>query len=143
MSSIELRRQWDDFMKQGRLEDALQTAIDIIGAEAGSDNTAQLLAYRPLVMTLEKVARLHPDFSHETLGFAEHRCKQMLELVPDDQWTLNHLREIRRKLRKGKLYEDRCWKCHAGISSLLCPQCERCKYYKCRNCGACFCGFSS
>lgn len=129
-------------MTRGRLAGALQTAIDITNATADSDETGVLHSIRPLVMTLEKVASSHPDFSHEALGFAEDCCTHMLELVPDDEWTLNHLRKIRRKLRPGKPYDNRCWKCHAGITSLLCARCERCHYYRCRSCGACFCGFT-
>lgn len=141
MNSIELRRQWNDLTRLGKFKDAIQTAIEIIRAEAGLDKITVLRSHRPLVMTLKDVAEFYPHLSEETLGLAEHYCKQMLELVPDDRWTWDHLREIRRKLHKGKVYENRCWKCKGGIDSLLCARCERCRYYQCLNCAACLCGF--
>ena len=142
VSSNEVRTRWDDLLRQGNYEAAVEAAIEIIDGANEADGVEVAKAYRPLVMTLELMAEVFPQQSDGFWAKAEKYCSQMLTSVPGDAWALKHLRNIRKQTHEGRVYENRCWKCHEGITSLLSPKCKRCQFYQCRNCAACLCGYT-
>jgi hypothetical protein len=63
------------------------------------------------------------------------------EIQEQIQQNMAYEARRQRALREVGAYESHCWRCSSYILGSELQQCRRCRWYECRQCRACGCGF--